>query len=96
MYASGLNNNVAIFISATFSFFNNEIIFSKVIPVSIISSRIIIFLFSILFPNPISSCTLPVVLVPKYDESLINDISELGILIFLIQVHMKLHSKIYL
>ena len=56
---------VATFISATSSFSSNNIIFSNVIPVSIMSSKITTFLFLMSCPNPINSFTSPVVSVPK-------------------------------
>ena len=61
-----------LFTSSLLRILNNS---DKVVPVSTISSTIIIFLFFISFFSPISSFTAPVDFVPIYDEILTKDTS---------------------
>ena len=61
-----------LFTSSFLRILNNS---DKVVPVSTISSTIIIFLLFISFFSPMSSFTAPVDFVPIYDEILTKDTS---------------------
>ena len=76
LYASGLKSKVATLMALGLYCCNLSISFPRVMPVSTISSRMITVRPSMFSVSPMSCSTFPVVWVPWYEASLMNETSH--------------------